>query len=145
MRLRNRRDEGKKKKMENGFTLLELVIVIIVIVILAGLAAPQYFRIVEKARTAEGVQLLGIVRGAQLRYYAQYASYANNVSQLDINYTTPKYFAVSAGDSEARLATVMRNNNQNPGYGAYNLSINVAGDINCTGGVTGVCDRLGLK
>lgn len=143
MRLRNKRDE-EKKRMKSGFTLLELVIVIIVIVILAGLAAPQYFRIVEKARTAEGVQLLGIIRGAQLRYYAQYASYTNNVTSLDINYTTPKYFAVRAGNSETSLAIVTRNTNQNPGYGSYNLSINIAGDINCTGGSTGVCDRLGL-
>ncbi len=129
--------------MKRGFTLLELIIVIIVIGILAGLAMPQYFRIVEKARTAEGIQLIGLVRSGQLRYYAEYSAYTSSISALDVENTTAKFFTIRAGNSSASLATASRNANQNPGYGTYNLSINEAGNITCSGGSGGACTKIG--
>jgi len=129
--------------MKRGFTLLELVIVIIVIGILAGLAMPQYFRVVEKGRVAEGLQILGLLRAAQLRYYAEKAVYTATVTDLDFEYTTPKYFTIAAVAGPTNLATATRNGINNPGYGSYALTIAVDGTITCSGGTAGACAKIG--
>ena len=48
--------------MRKGFTLMELMIVIIIIGILATLGIVQYSKAVEKARSAEAKQFLGMIR-----------------------------------------------------------------------------------
>ncbi|MDD5005179.1 MAG: prepilin-type N-terminal cleavage/methylation domain-containing protein [Candidatus Omnitrophica bacterium] len=67
-----------------GFTLLELIIVIIVIGILATIALPRYQGVVEKTRVAEAKSMLSVIRSAQIRYFAQYGDYANDITKLDI-------------------------------------------------------------
>ena len=54
-----------------GFTLLELLMVVIIIAILASIALPQYFRVTERARTSQVLQLLASIRGSELRFKAQ--------------------------------------------------------------------------
>ena len=55
--------------MKKGFTLLELLIVVIIIGILASIAIPQYTKTLLKARTAEAMTNLGVLRGAMDRYW----------------------------------------------------------------------------
>ena len=59
-----------------GFTLLELLMVVIIIAILASLALPQYFRVVEHSRSSQVMTLLASVRSAEMRFKA------NNPAQL---------------------------------------------------------------
>jgi len=61
--------------MKKGFTLLELIIVIIVLAILASLAMPRYIRTTERARAAEALQMLTVLRGSMERYFARNQSY----------------------------------------------------------------------
>ena len=58
-------------KETRGFTLLELLMVVIIIAILASIALPQYFRVTERSRTGQVVQLLASLRGSQIRFKAQ--------------------------------------------------------------------------
>lgn len=85
--------------MKKAFTLIELLIVIIIIGILAALAMPQYTRIAEQSRQAEGVRLLGSIRTAQERYYARFNEYTLIDGGLDIEIPAPRYFAGSRGGS----------------------------------------------
>ena len=62
---------GRRTAAERGFTLLELLMVVIIIAILASIALPQYFRVTERSRTAQALQLLSSIRGSELRFRAQ--------------------------------------------------------------------------
>jgi prepilin-type N-terminal cleavage/methylation domain-containing protein len=55
--------------MRRGFTLLELIIVIIILAILASLAVPRFLVQTERARAAEALQHLSVIRGALDRYW----------------------------------------------------------------------------
>ena len=126
--------------MRKGFTLLELLTVVIIVAILASLAVPQFFRIAERARAAEGVNILGSIRSAQLRYYSEHSVLTNTIGELDIDVPSTRFFgtmtipnpAYTAGNEV--IGTIQRNNSSNPGYGTYTLSIQGDGDITCAGG-----------
>ncbi len=62
--------KGTRMKHEQGFTLLELLMVVIIIAILASIALPQYFRVTDRARTVQVIQLLASIRGSELRFKA---------------------------------------------------------------------------
>jgi len=126
---------------KGGFTLIELLIVVIIVGILATIAVPQFFSVAERARAAEGAQILGAVRRAELRYYSEQGKMTGNIADLDYDApASPKYFnapvpqaAVYTGGAEA-LATITRNGTSNPGFGAYILTVHGNGTISCAGG-----------
>lgn len=130
-----------------GFTLLELLIVVIIIGILAGLAVPQFFRVAEKARSAEGVSVIGALRQAQLRYYSLHAVFTNAIAELDVDIPAAlKYFTpaalvpAAAGDP---IAQATRNAFEYTGAAAYVVDIDADGNIACTGDAV-MCAKLGF-
>jgi len=134
--------------MRKGFTLLELLTVVMIISILAIIAIPQFFRVAERARASEAVNVLGIIRSAQLRYYAEHsATYATSLADLDVdvppNNDDYKYFNAPNVGVAGRAS--MTRKNAGASIGNYTLTINYdTGDINCTGGAAGTCRRLGF-
>lgn len=61
------------RKMEKGFTLIELVIIIVVLGILASVAIPKYKNIVAESREAACKGALGSLRSGVSIYYANAA------------------------------------------------------------------------
>lgn len=61
------------RKMEKGFTLIELVIIIVVLGILASVAIPKYKNIVAESREAACQGALGSLRSGVSIYYANAA------------------------------------------------------------------------
>ena len=117
--------------MRKGFTLLELVIVVIIVAVLAGLGIPQFIRTVERAKAAEGVSTLGVLRSSQIRYYAEYGTYTSAIGQLDItiqnplkNFSQPSVLIAVAGGN---VANVVRSGS------LYTLNITDTGNIVCVG------------
>lgn len=53
--------------MNKGFTLLELIIVIVIVGVLAGLALPRFFSMVEFSRSAEGMASIMTIRKSIIR------------------------------------------------------------------------------
>ena len=68
-----------------GFTLIELLVVVLIIGILASVAIPQYFKVVEKGRASEAISILSSVCAAQERELLRNGSFATSTLNLDIN------------------------------------------------------------
>jgi prepilin-type N-terminal cleavage/methylation domain-containing protein len=83
----------KIDRRAQGFTLIELLVVVLIIGILASVAVPQYFRVVEKGRIAEATAYAGDIRGAQERYALRLGGYTPDPNQLDISIPSCKYFS----------------------------------------------------
>lgn len=127
--------------MKKGFTLIELIVVVMILLILATLAMPQFFKVAEKARAGEGVNLLGALRSSMLRYFTEYGNTSDNITNYDVELNS-KYFNVNNTQiiggignwtSDEEIANITRNDVKRPGNVAeYTLHIDTDGDIWCT-------------
>jgi prepilin-type N-terminal cleavage/methylation domain-containing protein len=120
-----------------GFSLVEILIVIIIIGVLAVISVPQYFKVLEKSRVGEAVDVFQFVRGAEDRYFAKYGSYCLNVAGcagMDLAMPGMKYFATPglAANGSSWKATLVRNGTPAI-YGSYTLTYDpaVAPPISC--------------
>ena len=89
-----------RRTEQRGFTLLELLMVVIIIAILASIALPQYFRVTERSRTAQALQLLSSIRGSQIRFRAQDPTNSYDVGamgKLDLAATVAPFYPVMTG------------------------------------------------
>src|SRR5580704_8433519 len=88
------------KKTKGGFTLIELLVVVLIIGILAAIAVPQYFKVVEKGKAAEALNMMDTLHGAQDRYLANNGAYCTTAAfacaGFDITLPTLKYFTLAA-------------------------------------------------
>ena len=135
------------KEKNCGFTLLELIVVIVILGVLVGLAFPQYEIVVEKARSVEGIRMLGAIRKAQQSHYLMTSgTYSDDLEDLVIEIPAMKYFentrAFDGNDATKTIGSAWRSD------GSYGLSIDSEGEISCgtilfiSDGIT-ICDRLG--
>ena len=128
------------KNNKKGFTLIELLVVVLIIGILASIAIPQYFKVVEKARVAEAMSLISSVKSAEERYLARGGVYTSDFTQLDIMYNgmtagdiTTKFFkanvvAGTCASGPCFQITVTRhttNSSVAARYGTYAVTANV--------------------
>ena len=68
------------KKMQKGFTLIELMIVVAIIAILAAIAIPAYQDYLIRSQVSEGAALTDGAKTAMAEYYAKPATFQNNLS-----------------------------------------------------------------
>jgi len=124
-----------------GFTLIELLVVVLIIGILASIAIPQYFKVVEKSRVAEAMSLVASIKSAEERYLARGGTYTNNTADLDISYPqmgtsdiTTKFFkatisgAGTCASGPCYTIAVQRqttNSSVAERYGTYTMNVNV--------------------
>ncbi len=130
---------------------MELIIVIIVLGILISLALPRYFLALEKARFAEGLMILDVLQGSQIRYKAVNSVYATSASELDASFTNSRYFNIALldepHDDDSRYCVFLTRNSMGlpPGWpvGSYSICITGNGEMFCSDMDAGYCAKLG--
>jgi prepilin-type N-terminal cleavage/methylation domain-containing protein len=127
------------RRASSGFTLIELLVVVLIIGILAAIAVPQYFKVVEKGKFAETMQWLNGLKGAQERYLAKngvYFSGAVATGSFDVNLGVMKKFTPSAVSTTATPSwsiTMGRNTPCPAVYTCYTITyVAPPGSITCS-------------
>ncbi|OGX33456.1 MAG: hypothetical protein A2787_08885 [Omnitrophica WOR_2 bacterium RIFCSPHIGHO2_01_FULL_48_9] len=117
----------KIRNNKSGFTLLEIIIVLIIIGVLASLALPRFFALVETSRGGEALNTLSAIRGSMVRYALRNGnSYTGaNLGTIDVGdpsvgaankhftYTT----SVAAGNPSTAFTVIATRNTNNGGTG----------------------------
>ena len=125
-------------KSTAGFTLIELLVVVLIIGILAAIAVPQYFKVVEKGKASEAMATLDSLRSAQERFlaatgnYCAVAGFCAATPGWDLTVPTMKYFTLGtpgtiAGSVPGWSVTMTRSGNVPAVYGAYVITYQAAG------------------
>ncbi|WP_313024666.1 type IV pilin protein [Pseudomonas lopnurensis] len=70
------------KRVQTGFTLIELMIVVAIIGILAAIAYPSYDEYVKRGNRTEGQALLSDASARQERYFAQNNTYITSDADI---------------------------------------------------------------
>ena len=100
--------------LQNGFTLIELMIAVVVVALLASVAYPSFLDSIRKSRRADAYAALIAVTQAQERFRANSASYASSLTNAANG--SPPGLALPSSNSQDGYYTLSLDNVTSTGY-----------------------------
>jgi prepilin-type N-terminal cleavage/methylation domain-containing protein len=134
------------QKNRKGFTLVELAVVIVIIGVLAAFGVPRFLKSVERSKASEAFSYLAAVRSAEERSQAKNGTYCDTIADLDIQFSTPKYFTVgtvspgTTGSLEDSWSLTLTRTGASSGYGAYTVVFTQEGYDSTNSTIQGLTD-----
>jgi prepilin-type N-terminal cleavage/methylation domain-containing protein len=122
-----------KALTRTGFSLVELAVVVVIIGVLAAFAVPRFRSSVERSKAAEAYNYLSAVQAAQERFHARQSTYSDDLDNLDIKLSSPKYFSIgtispgSTGDLQDSWTLTLTRAGASAGYGEYTVTFTEEG------------------
>jgi type IV pilus assembly protein PilA len=124
-------------KLQQGFTLIELMIVVAIIGILAAVAIPSYQDYTARAQVTEAVSLTAAFKTSLAEFYADSGTYPTNLTAIGTT-TSGKYVASMVVSSSGGAVTVLATmaTGVNPGIKGSTLELSSADSLQwaCNGG-----------
>jgi type IV pilus assembly protein PilA len=107
------------KRVQQGFTLIELMIVVAIIGILAAVALPAYQDYTIRAQVSEGMSLIGGAKTSVADYYADKGEFPDSDDAAAFDGAVGKYVSsVSIGTDGVITAT----------FGGSSVNANISGE-----------------
>jgi prepilin-type N-terminal cleavage/methylation domain-containing protein len=99
--VRSTSDRSRRSRRRSGFSLMELMIVVVITSVLAAIAIPTFSGYIQKSRTSEAVDFLGVIKLRQESYRSEFGQYYR------CNATDPA--AIASADFVPGDASTMKN------------------------------------
>ncbi len=128
------------KKVQQGFTLIELMIVVAIIGILAAVAIPAYQDYIGRAQASEAVHLLGALKTPIEEYVSQEGAFPDSTTLAGLGTVKGTYVseitATVGANSAGSLTGTMRGSGVNAGLASKTVTMarNEDGEWSCAPG-----------